>query len=59
MRFTVVKDFYSEATQSHYVAGLSYAAGPQDHKLRELVPQWIEQGRIVEGGGAAVVSGKE
>jgi hypothetical protein len=59
MRFTVVKDFYSEELQSHYVAGLSYAPGPQDHRLRELIKQWLAEGRIVEGGGAAVVSGKE
>lgn len=59
MRFTALEDFYSDETASHYVAGLSYGAGPNDHKLRELIPQWIAQGKIVEGGGAAAVSGKE
>ena len=59
MRFTVLQDFYSEETQSQYVAGLSYMARAGDERLRELIPQWIEQGRIVEGGPVATVTGKE
>lgn len=59
MRFTALQDFYSDETQSQYVAGLSYMARADDARLRELVPKWIEQGKIVEGGPVAQVMGRE
>jgi hypothetical protein len=59
MRFTALQDFYSDETQSQYVAGLSYAAGLSDEKLRELIPKWIAEGKVVEGGPEATVVGKE
>lgn len=58
MRFTALQDFYSEETASHYVAGLSYAAGSEDHKLRELITRWIEQGKVKQGGPLAMVTGR-
>ena len=59
MRFTALRDFYSDETQSHYVAGLSYETRPDDRKLIELVPQWIIDGLVRMGGPQAMVSGKE
>lgn len=59
MRFTALQDFYSDETQSHYVAGLSYETRPGDRKLTELVPQWIVDGLVELGGPAAKVMGRE
>ena len=59
MRFTALQDFYSDETQSQYLAGLSYETRPRDHKLIELVPQWIVDGLVELGGPAARVSGRE
>jgi hypothetical protein len=59
MRFTALQDFYSDETQSQYVAGLSYETGPKDHKLIELVPQWIVDGLVQMGGPTAKVFGRE
>jgi len=59
MRFTALRDFYSDETRSHYVAGLSYETRPGDHKLIEMVPQWIVDGLVKMGGPQAKVSGKE
>jgi hypothetical protein len=59
MRFTALQDFYSEATQSQYVAGLSYETRPGDRRLTELIPQWIVDGLVELGGPAAKVIGRE
>ena len=59
MRFTALQDFYSETTESQYVAGLSYETRPGDHKLIELVPQWIVDGLVEWGGPATKVMGRE
>ena len=59
MRFTALQDFYSEETQSQYVAGLSYETRPGDRRLIELVPQWIVDGLVELGGPAAKVMGRE
>ena len=59
MRFTALEDFYSDETQSQYVAGLSYESRPGDRKLIELIPQWIVDGLVQMGGPAAKVMGKE
>ena len=58
-RFTAVKDFYSDETQSQYVAGLSYETRPNDRRLIELIPQWIVDGLVELGGPAAKVMGRE
>jgi hypothetical protein len=58
VRFIAVQDFYSAETQSHYVAGLSYETRPGDHKLIEMIPQWIVDGLVRMGGPQAKVSGK-
>ena len=59
MRFTALQDFYSAETQSQYVAGLSYTVGPTDERLHRLIARWIADGKIVEGGPEASVSGKD
>jgi hypothetical protein len=59
MRFTALQDFYSDATQSQYVAGLSYETRPNDRRLFELIPQWIMDGLVELGGPAAKVMGRE
>ena len=59
MRFTALQDFYSDETQSQYVAGLSYQTQPGDHKLIELVPQWIVDGLVELGGPVAKIAGRE
>lgn len=57
MRFTAVQDFVSDETQSQYAVGMSYTA--DDDRLRELVAKWIAEGKVVEGGPEATVTGKE
>ena len=57
--FTVVEGFYSEATHSEYVAGLTYLASAEDRLLRSLIPAWIEAGLIVLGGADSAVIGRE
>lgn len=59
MRFTALQDFYSTETQSQYVSGLSYTVGPTDERLHELIARWIAEGKIVEGGPEAALSGKD
>ena len=59
MRFTVVEEFFSPATNSHYIAGLSYTVRPEDDRLREMVVKWIADGKVIEGGPEATVVGKE
>jgi hypothetical protein len=61
MRFTAIENFYSEETRSQYVAGLSYiiTTAAHDDKLAELVPKWIAQGLVREGGPEAKMSGSE
>ena len=55
--FTVLDDFESKETQSAYVAGLSYTARDEDEKLLDLIDQWIEEGKVREGGPEAQVTG--
>jgi len=57
-RFTAIHNFWSDETESEYVAGLSYLARPEDTKLAPLVDRWIEAGLVREGGGVAVVIGR-
>jgi hypothetical protein len=57
-RFTALQDFDSAETRSHYVAGLSYAARSDDRVLLELLPQWLDEGLVKEGGPVAVVTGR-
>lgn len=59
MRFTALQDFYSDETQSQYVAGLSYETRPGDSQLSELLPQWIVDGLAELGGPAAKIIGRE
>lgn len=56
-RFTVIDNFRSEELQSEYVAGMSYEARDEDETLLGLIDQWIEEGKVREGGPAAEVSG--
>ncbi len=56
-RFTVIDSFKSEELKSEYVAGLSYEARDEDELLLSLLDQWIEEGKVREGGPEAVVSG--
>ena len=61
MQFTALVDFWSDETRSQYCAGLSYTAHDDEAhaKLRELVPQWIAEGKIARGGPlVAVVTGR-
>lgn len=46
MQFTPLKDFFSDEFKSAYCVGLSYTARPQDEKLLDLIPQWIEDGLV-------------
>ena len=58
-RFTAVHDFHSEEFLCDYVGGMSYEARDQDKKLLDLLPQWIAEGKVVEGGPEAIVSGSD
>ena len=57
IRFTVIDTFFSDELQSAYVAGMAYEARDEDEKLLELIPQWIEEGKVREGGPQATMSG--
>lgn len=57
MRFTAIDSFWSDELQMHFVAGMSYEPREGDDLLRSLVPGWIEQGKIREGGPESKVSG--
>ena len=57
MRFTVIDNFTSEEFQCEYVAGMSYEARDEDELLLSLIPKWIKEGKVREGGPQAIVSG--
>ena len=56
-RFTVIDSFHSDELNSEYVAGMSYEARDEDTTLLELIPQWIAEGKVREGGPQSEVSG--
>ena len=56
-RFTVIDDFKSEELNCEYVAGMSYEARDEDSILLDLIPKWIADGKVREGGPASEVSG--
>jgi hypothetical protein len=56
-RFTALDNFTSEDLRCEYVAGLSYEARDEDELLLSLLPQWIEEGKVREGGPEAIVTG--
>jgi hypothetical protein len=59
MIFTALQTFFSEETGSEYVEGLSYRAKDDDAhaKLRELLPTWVEEGKVQLGGPTAQIEG--
>jgi hypothetical protein len=57
MEFTALKNFSSPELHSDYVAGLSYSARAGDRKLRELLPQWVKDGKVQLGRNGATVKG--
>jgi hypothetical protein len=56
-RFTVIDSFFSDELQSGYEAGLSYEARDEDETLLGLLDQWIDEGKVREGGPESQVSG--
>lgn len=44
--FTPTRDFFSEAFDSSYCAGLRYTAGPENRRLRAAVAQWVQDGTV-------------
>ena len=56
-RFTVLDDFFDEELQTQYLAGFSYEAREEDELLNRMLPRWIEDGKVREGGPEAVVTG--
>lgn len=44
--FTPLRDFHSPEFRSDYLVGLSYQARPADIKLQQLLPKWIEEGKV-------------
>ena len=56
-RFTVIDSFHSEELRSDYVAGLSYEAQESDEVLLSLIDEWIDEGKVREGGPESIVSG--
>lgn len=57
-RFTVIDGFFSDEMKSEYVAGMSYEA-EDGSGLSELVDEWIEQGKVREGGPEATITGSD
>lgn len=58
MQFTVLEDFFSKELKSQYCKGLSYNVRPADAVLAELVPQWVEEGKVRLGGVDTPPAGK-
>lgn len=50
MQFTPLEDFFSEELKSQYCVGLSYTVRPGNAKLAALVPKWISEGKVRQGG---------
>jgi len=57
-RFTAIDTFISKELRSEYVAGLSYEARDEDAVLLSMIDQWIEEGKVREGGPQSSVSGE-
>ena len=57
--FTAIDTFISQELRSEYVAGLSYEARDEDALLLSMIDQWIEEGKVREGGPQSEVSGRE
>lgn len=57
LRFTVIDSFHSDEFECDYVAGLSYEAGDKDTLLLTLIPRWINEGKVREGGPEAQAMG--
>lgn len=55
--FTVTEDFFSDETQSQYVAEMSYTA--RDQKLLDLVTRWVDEGKAVWGARQIQIEAKE
>jgi hypothetical protein len=55
--FTVIDGFKDEELKSEYVAGMSYTARDEDELLLGFIDQWIEEGKVREGGPQAQVTG--
>jgi hypothetical protein len=53
--FTPVKNFFCDANQTHYIAGLGYTAVTDD--LKKLVEEWVAQGLVILGRPSALISG--
>ena len=50
-RFTALESFSSKETRSEYVEGMSYEVQDEDDEdLMELIDQWVEEGKVREGG---------
>jgi hypothetical protein len=56
-RFIANETFWSHELQSQYVSGLSYEVRTSDDKLLDLLDRWIAEGRVIEGGQTATMSG--
>lgn len=57
MEFTARETFFCPELGSEYVTGLSYRAGEQDKRLRELVARWVAEGKVSLGRNGASVKG--
>ena len=44
--FTPMRDFFSEAFDSHYCQGLRYTAHADNPRLRAAVAQWVTEGTV-------------
>ena len=60
MRFTPIEDFWCEELKSQYVSGLTYTVHYPTSRLAGYAKQWLEEGKIKEViGSAVVVSGSD
>lgn len=46
LNFSPTADFFSEAFDSYYCTGLRYTAEPDNHRLRDAVAQWAQEGKV-------------
>jgi len=58
-KFTALENFASDETRSEYVEGMTYEVQDEDNEdLMELIDQWVEEGKVREGGPESELSGE-
>lgn len=55
--FSPTEDFYCDALSSHYLKGYRYTVKKDCELLKELVVDWIDEGKVQIISGDATING--